>query len=497
MSLQFEKEIEVIYTNQEVKIQTNNFNLEYHENNELKYTSLKKYYSDPKILFDEKKQKYYVLDTENSCIDIYTKDKFEIEKSFGKKMYWKDFLRYVKSQYFEGKEIHQLFKDFKLFYPLEFTLKEDFIYIWDTRNYRIVKTDTEKFEEISFMYIDLETKQVEFTADKIIIHSDEQQQEQSYENSEFIKVTEFDKKLKEIYKLSKIETYDEIIEEIEKTEPLLKDWKNYQKRFTDSYFFNEKTIAKLNYYMTVPENCSHIAYNSDKDELLMIQNQNSPDFKVIIVDKNGNIQEITGVNKKFNSIVDCEYLNGKYFLIEGKKGHNKILAINEKYEAENMEIFDSSLDMNIHKVVLLNNELHFLGTDGNFIFKNGEEKLFFDFSFNNNENNYINKYIKEIDNKIFLVRYNKKNIKKNIFYFNKKIITNHNLYILSKPLVIDNKIIFLSNLDKKLSIFDINNFDLLNEYILPFKLDQLLYINGKICLINYKNGLILSLNENQ
>ncbi|MGM0607017.1 MAG: hypothetical protein ACQESP_01230, partial [Candidatus Muiribacteriota bacterium] len=156
MQTAIQNETETIYSNQKIKITHENFQIKYYENNELKTTTEKKYYTDVKIIYDETKEKYYLLDTENSCIDIYTKEHFTYMKSEGRKVYWEEFLKHLKLQYFENKSYAEDFKKIKLFYPMDFILKENAFYIWDTRNFRIVKIETENFTEESFLYLEKE-----------------------------------------------------------------------------------------------------------------------------------------------------------------------------------------------------------------------------------------------------------------------------------------------------------------------------------------------------
>ena len=477
---------ETVLEKDNIKIEIEDFTLKYYEDNELKTESDKKYYSDVKIVLDEKRLQYYVLDCEGSCIDVYSYPEFQYKSSHGKKQYWEDYLKEIKLRYFDGKDIDSTLTQLKLFFPKDMVLKEDGLYIWDERNFRIVNMNLDTFIQKSFTYIDNKTNKVFFDKNKIILLKGNEKEEIDY-NENFIDLSKHYRDiLKELYRKERFETYEEIIKEIEEKPNNL--WPFYRKKIFASYSFTENKILKLNKINVLPENINNIVFNSFKDRFLFSKNDNLINFELCILESSGKIMNFTGIKEKFKRVLDIDCYNDIFYvcLYDEKTNRSEILKIENDLEIQKIEIPEELYNDFIFRILFFERKYYVLTASYN-IYEINFFNNFFQKVYDNNRT-FMTHFTVLKDNVLTISRNFTNKISRENFAINNDTIFLPNFFGTQKPIVYKNLVFIFSVLDSKLVVYDMIKKEILNYFIIDISVDSCFLYKKNLAFYSKKNG---------
>jgi hypothetical protein len=295
-----------------IKIVYENHRLIFEKNGE-KTESEKEYYDfiDIKVNDDGK---IFVLDTELSVIDVYD-EKMKLSETIGKRQYVKDFLHECLYKFYLGSDLFELLIKPVFFYPRSFIVKKNFIYVWDTRNFRILKIGKDgKVYGVKELGLNVKEVYLDDNAIKVdnaVFDYDKDFFELKKDNMKEI--------LRNFYGIT-----GEKPEEItEFTSVKVKEYAEFRKNYNVyDVCINGKKVLEPEGFIELKDSCFPICFNGE-DEFLAVDN--SPSRKTKIFFFKG--REIKGINDNdfFGKITDIVYKDGYYYLMDNSK--NKIFVM--------------------------------------------------------------------------------------------------------------------------------------------------------------------------
>ncbi len=276
----------------------------------------KDYFVKPDVKFNEKG--IFVLDIDNSKIDVYDKENLFLKKSIGNKRYWKDQIHEFEYRAFDGIDSQEFFSKPVFFFPSKIFLKNESLFVWDTRNYVVKKISLDDYKMVSAFFLEKDSYDVNFDKNEFHVISNKGKIKIPYDDMLSIK------EILKNFSKSKVENRDEdyFINEVLEKKPPLVEYEKIRKDFLIEKIYDldsEKSefLTLKNRYQTVRD-CRGFSFNENNGDIFLIAGKQSKKEKIYIYKENGNLLSING-EKLLNDTYYSVCLNDKFYSYDLKQ----------------------------------------------------------------------------------------------------------------------------------------------------------------------------------